>query len=42
MEIRELAESDLAELLSLYKHLHVADEPAPSRAESSQARPGQG
>ena len=32
MEIRELAESDLAELLSLYKHLHVADEPAPSQA----------
>lgn len=32
MEIRELAESDLAELLSLYKHLHVADEPASSQA----------
>ena len=32
MEIRKLTESDLTELLSLYKHLHVADEPAPSQA----------
>lgn len=33
MEIRELAIADLGELLSLYGHLHVKDEPRPPRSE---------
>ena len=32
MEIRQLTESDLDDLLALYSHMHISDEPLPERA----------